>query len=91
MTVYAVGSVEPHDQPIAKIYLLKKEEGGKNRPYLTTHNGQLYSRTFDIQCQVNFKDKDMALPGEDVEAHLRVSMHVNRFLKVSYHILSLFS
>lgn len=78
MTVAPIGTIEPHDQPIAKVYLLKKEEGGINKPFLTSFSAQMYSRTFDIQTQLNFLNKEMALPGEDVEVHMRVRKHCHR-------------
>jgi translation elongation factor Tu len=71
------GTLSVHDKVKATIYILKKEEGGKKRPLLTGANNQLFSRTFDIQVQVTFDGKDMAMPGENLNIELKVQCTID--------------
>jgi len=71
------GTILVHDKVKATIYILKKEEGGKKRPLLTGANNQLFSRTFDIQVQVTFDGKDMAMPGENLNIELKVQCTID--------------
>lgn len=65
MVVSALGQAKPVDQFEAQLYLLKKEEGGRNKPLITTMGTILYCRTVDIAAQVNITGKDMLVGGED--------------------------
>lgn len=61
----APGTCKPNDQFEAQLYLLKKEEGGRNKPYLSTMSSVMYIRTVDIAAGVFMKDRDMMVGGED--------------------------
>lgn len=65
MVVAAIGECKPNDQFEAQIYLLKKEEGGRNKPLLSTMGSIMYVRTLDIATQIFMKDRDMMVGGED--------------------------
>jgi len=65
MVVSAVGESKPNDQFEAQLYLLKKEEGGRGKPLLSTQGTILYSRTVDIAAQIFMSDRDMMVGGED--------------------------
>lgn len=71
MVVGAVGSCKAVDQFEAQIYLLKKEEGGRNKPLLSTMGAILYLRTIDIATSVLMKDRDMMVGGEDATVILK--------------------
>lgn len=65
MVCAAPGTVKAYDQFEAQLYLLKKEEGGRSKPLLSTMPALMFSRTFDMTIQINIKDKDMMVGGED--------------------------
>ncbi|XP_003744882.1 uncharacterized protein LOC100898426 [Galendromus occidentalis] len=65
MAIVAPGSVAQHDHFTAQIYILKKEEGGKNRPILKNYQPQVYSKTWDCSGRCTLVDKEMLMPGED--------------------------
>lgn len=67
MVVAAVGHCKPCDQFEAQLYLLKKDEGGRNKPLLSTMGSILYSRTVDIAAQIIMSDREMMVGGEDAK------------------------
>jgi len=71
MAVSAVGHCKPYDQFEAQLYLLKKEEGGRNKPLLSTMASIMYCRTVDIAAQVIMKDREMMVGGEDANVLLK--------------------
>lgn len=56
----------------SQIYLLKKEEGGSMKPFLSTHRVQMFARTFDQRVEIVINGKDMMMPGEDSHCVLKV-------------------
>lgn len=50
-----------------KLYLLKKEEGGRTKPFVPFMQVQMFSRTWDCAVQVNIPGKEMVMPGEDAK------------------------
>lgn len=65
MAVCATGSAKPNDHFEAQLYLLKKEEGGRNKPLLSTMASIMYVRTVDMTTSIFMKDRDMMVGGED--------------------------
>jgi elongation factor Tu len=60
------GSITPHTEFEASIYILTKEDGGRHTPVLKGYKPQFYVRTTDVTGTINFSDaaKEMALPGD---------------------------
>jgi len=60
------GSITPHTEFEASIYILTKEDGGRHTPVLKGYKPQFYVRTTDVTGTITFKDaaKEMALPGD---------------------------
>lgn len=71
MVVSAVGECKPYDQFEAQVYLLKKEEGGKNKPLLSSMGSIMYCRTLDIAANITMKDREMMVGGEDATVTMR--------------------
>ena len=71
MVMSAVGTSRPDDQFEAQLYLLKKEEGGRNKPLLSSMASIMYCRTVDIAATILMKDRDMMVGGEDANVLLR--------------------
>jgi elongation factor Tu len=62
------GSIHPHTKYEAKVYILKKEEGGRHSPFFTGYRPQFYMRTTDVTGSVKLPEgKEMVLPGDEVD------------------------
>ena len=63
----AVGSVTPHTEFEAEIYILKKEEGGRHTPFFKGYKPQFYIRTTDVTGEVTLPEgTEMVMPGDTV-------------------------
>ena len=63
----APGSVTPHTDFEAEIYVLTKEEGGRHTPFFTGYRPQFYFRTTDVTGSVELLGgAEMCMPGENV-------------------------
>ena len=61
------GSVKPHTDFEAEVYILKKEEGGRHTPFFTGYKPQFYVRTTDVTGEVTLADGvEMVMPGDTV-------------------------
>ena len=57
------GSVKPHTEFEAEVYILKKEEGGRHTPFFTGYKPQFYIRTTDVTGEVTLS-QEMVMPGD---------------------------
>jgi elongation factor Tu len=61
------GSVKPHTDFEAEVYILKKEEGGRHSPFFTGYKPQFYIGTTDVTGEVTLKEGvEMVMPGDTV-------------------------
>ncbi len=61
------GSVTPHTEFEAEVYILNKEEGGRHTPFFTGYKPQFYIRTTDVTGEVTLsEDVKMVMPGDTV-------------------------
>jgi elongation factor Tu len=61
------GSVKPHTDFEAEVYILKKEEGGRHTPFFSGYKPQFYIRTTDVTGDVTLKEGvEMVMPGDTV-------------------------
>ena len=61
------GSITPHTEFEAQVYILKKEEGGRHTPFSKGYKPQFYFRTTDVTGEVELPaDKEMVMPGDNV-------------------------
>jgi elongation factor Tu len=61
------GSVTPHTDFEAEVYILKKEEGGRHTPFFTGYKPQFYIRTTDVTGEVTLAaGVEMVMPGDTV-------------------------
>jgi elongation factor Tu len=69
------GTITPHTEFEAQVYILTKEEGGRHTPFLPGYKPQFYIRTTDVTGVINFVDaaKQMALPG-DTDVQIKVEL-----------------
>ena len=71
------GSVTPHVEFEAEIYVLSKEEGGRHTPFFTGYKPQFYIRTTDVTGDVTLlKGTEMVMPGDTVNIKVKLIMPV---------------
>ncbi|HMH70081.1 MAG TPA: elongation factor Tu [Candidatus Saccharimonadales bacterium] len=59
------GTITPHTEFDAEVYILKKEEGGRHTPFSKGYKPQFYFRTTDVTGEVELPaDKEMVMPGD---------------------------
>ncbi len=62
------GSVTPHTQFKAQVYVLTKEEGGRHTPFVSNYRPQFYFRTTDVTGVIQLPEgTQMVMPGDHVE------------------------
>ena len=62
------GSITPHTQFEAQVYVLSKEEGGRHTPFFDNYRPQFYFRTTDVTGAVSLPDGvEMVMPGDNTE------------------------
>jgi elongation factor Tu len=74
-------SVKPHTKFKAEVYVLKKEEGGRHKPFFAGYRPQFYFRTTDVTGAIQLpQDVEMVMPGDniamDVELITPIAMEV---------------
>ena len=61
------GTIHPHTKFTGEVYVLKKEEGGRHKPFVSNYRPQFYFRTTDVTGVITLKDGvDMCMPGDNV-------------------------
>jgi elongation factor Tu len=67
------GSIKPHTDFSAEVYILSKDEGGRHTPFFQGYRPQFYFRTTDVTGTIELPaDKEMVLPGDNVS--MKVSL-----------------
>ena len=67
MVLAAPGSITPHTQFKAEVYVLKKEEGGRHTPFHNKYRPQFYLRTLDVTGEISLPEgTEMVMPGDRV-------------------------
>ena len=65
--IVAPGTLTPHTEFEAEVYILKKEEGGRHTPFSKGYKPQFYFRTTDVTGEIELPaDKEMVMPGDNV-------------------------
>jgi len=64
----APGTINPHTKFEAQVYVLKKEEGGRHKPFFSGYRPQFFFRTTDVTGNIQLKEGvEMCMPGDNVE------------------------
>jgi len=67
------GSITPHTEFTAQVYVLSKEEGGRHTPFFNNYRPQFYFRTTDVTGEVTLPEgTEMAMPGDNTEMTVRL-------------------
>ncbi|MEC7374754.1 MAG: elongation factor Tu [Actinomycetota bacterium] len=69
----APGSITPHTEFEAQVYVLSKEEGGRHKTFFTNYRPQFYFRTTDITGTITLPEgTEMCMPGDNTEMHVEL-------------------
>jgi elongation factor Tu len=73
MVLAKPGSITPHTEFMAEVYVLKKEEGGRHTPFFKGYRPQFYIRTMDITGAIELPEGvEMVMPGDNI--NMRVTL-----------------
>ncbi|MBD3245333.1 MAG: elongation factor Tu [Candidatus Moranbacteria bacterium] len=71
------GSITPHSEFEAEVYVLTKEEGGRHTPFFTGYKPQFYVRTTDVTGEVTLPEgTEMVMPGDTVSIKVKLVSNV---------------
>ena len=77
MVIAKPGSITPHTEFKAEIYVLKKEEGGRHTPFHNKYRPQFYLRTTDVTGEIELPTgRDMVMPGDNVTITVKLIVPV---------------
>ena len=69
----APGSIEPHKDYEAQVYVLSKEEGGRHTPFFNGYKPQFFIRTTDVTGEINLPEgTEMVMPGDNIEMNVKL-------------------
>ncbi len=69
----APGSITPHTEFEAEVYILDKDEGGRHTPFFNGYKPQFYFRTTDVTGEVELKEgTEMVMPGDTAELKIKL-------------------
>ncbi|WP_246184742.1 EF-Tu/IF-2/RF-3 family GTPase, partial [Pandoraea commovens] len=67
------GSIKPHMEFTAEVYVLSKDEGGRHTPFFNNYRPQFYFRTTDVTGSITLPaDKEMVMPGDNVSISVKL-------------------
>ena len=73
MVLAKPGSITPHMNFKAEVYVLSKDEGGRHTPFFTNYRPQFYFRTTDVTGTVSLPQNiEMVMPGDNVSVEIKV-------------------
>jgi elongation factor Tu len=84
MVIAKPGSITPHTEFKAEVYILKKEEGGRHTPFQNKYRPQFYLRTTDVTGEIFLPEgREMVMPGDNVTITVKliVPVAINKGLR----------
>ncbi|PCJ24925.1 MAG: elongation factor Tu [Flavobacteriales bacterium] len=84
MVIAKPGSITPHAEFKAEVYVLKKEEGGRHTPFHNKYRPQFYIRTTDVTGEIFLEEgREMVMPGDNVSVTVKliVPVAINKGLR----------
>jgi elongation factor Tu len=77
MVIAKPGSITPHTEFKAEVYILKKEEGGRHTPFHNKYRPQFYLRTTDVTGEIDLPEgREMVMPGDNVTITVKLIVPV---------------
>ena len=78
MVIAKPGSITPHTKFNAEVYVLRRDEGGRHKPFFSGYRPQFYIRTMDVTGNITLpEDVEMVMPGD------RTNMQVELIIPVA--------
>ncbi|MCY3896830.1 MAG: elongation factor Tu [Chloroflexi bacterium] len=73
MVLAKTGSITPHTEFKAQVYVLTRDEGGRHTPFFSGYRPQFYIRTTDVTGEIELPEgTEMVVPGDNVEMTVRL-------------------
>ncbi len=73
MVLAKPGSIQPHREFDANVYVLKKEEGGRHKAFVSGYRPQFYIRTMDVTGEITLPaGVEMVMPGDNVKMSVKL-------------------
>jgi elongation factor Tu len=73
MVLAKPGSITPHKKFTSRVYVLRKDEGGRHKAFFTGYRPQFYIRTMDVTGTVKLPDGvEMVMPGDTIELEVEL-------------------
>ena len=67
------GSIKPHTEFVAEVYVLSKDEGGRHTPFFANYRPQFYFRTTDVTGVVTLPEgTEMVMPGDNISMTVKL-------------------
>jgi len=77
MVIAKPGSITPHKKFNAEVYVLRRDEGGRHKPFFTGYRPQFYIRTMDVTGNIKLPDGvEMVMPGDNVNMEVELIVKV---------------
>jgi elongation factor Tu len=77
MVIAKPGSITPHTKFSAEVYVLKKDEGGRHKPFFPGYRPQFYFKTMDVTGAIELPEGvEMVMPGDRVEMEVELIVPV---------------
>jgi elongation factor Tu len=71
------GTITPHNEFEAEVYILTKEEGGRHKPFFSGYKPQFYVRTTDVTGEITLPEgTEMVMPGDTVNLKIKTIVPV---------------
>jgi len=87
MVLAKPGSITPHTEYEAQVYVLKQEEGGRHKPFFNGYKPQFYIRTTDVTGEVTLPaGTEMVMPGDTVSITVKLIKPVAMEDKMNFAI-----
>jgi elongation factor Tu len=68
------GSITPHTEFEAEVYVLSKDEGGRHTPFFANYRPQFYFRTTDVTGEVELPEgTEMVMPGDNITMSVKIA------------------
>jgi elongation factor Tu len=73
MVLAKPGSIKPHREFEAEVYVLKKEEGGRHKAFVSGYRPQFYIRTMDVTGEITLPSGvEMVMPGDNIKMNVKL-------------------
>jgi elongation factor Tu len=73
MVLAKPGSIKPHTEFSAQVYVLTKDEGGRHTPFFNGYRPQFYLRTTDVTGEIQLPEGvEMVMPGDNIEMQVQL-------------------